>query len=128
MSDSNTTPKVTVIGGGMITRTQLLPTMYHLQREGLIGDIGICALNAAPLAEMTEDRALKEAFVGQNFTPHPDPAKVDPHERFPDLYKEVLGAAPRGSIAVIAVPEVAAIPAAAPAVSETAAIAGSFLE
>lgn len=105
MNDSNTAPKVTVIGGGMITRTQLLPTMYHLQREGLIGDIDICALNAAPLAEMTEDRALKEAFVGQNFTPHPDPAKVDPHEQFPDLYKEVLGAAPRGSIAVIAVPD-----------------------
>ncbi|HUS47259.1 MAG TPA: hypothetical protein VM098_04010, partial [Phycisphaerae bacterium] len=105
MAKTPTAPQVTVIGGGMITRIQLLPTIYHLQRDGVVGDIHICALNAAPLAELRSDATLKQGFAAQTFTPHPDPAKVDPQARFPDLYKEVLAAAPKGSIAVVAVPD-----------------------
>ncbi|MFW6146099.1 MAG: Gfo/Idh/MocA family protein [Planctomycetota bacterium] len=98
-------PQVTIIGGGMITQVQLLPTVYHLQREGLVGDIHICALNAAPLATLRDDPALARGFPGQRFTPHPDPATAGADETFPDLYKEVLAAAPKGSIALIAVPD-----------------------
>ncbi len=105
MAGSNKRPRVVVIGGGMITRIQLLPTLYHLQREGLLGRIDICALNAAPLAELKADPTLKEAFPGSEFTPHPDPAKVDPAETFGELYKEVLASLPPGSLAVIAVPD-----------------------
>lgn len=98
-------PQVTVIGGGMITRIQLLPTIYHLQREGLLGDIHICALNSPPLKELQDDAPLAKGFPGQRFIPHPDPAKVKPSDVFPDLYKDVLAAAPAGSIAVVAVPD-----------------------
>ncbi|MCK4602111.1 MAG: Gfo/Idh/MocA family oxidoreductase, partial [Phycisphaerae bacterium] len=98
-------PQVTVVGGGMITRIQLLPTIYHLQREGIVGEIHICALNAAPLKEIQDDATLNRGFPGQSFTPHPDPAKVEADEKFPDIYKELFAAAPRGSIAVIAVPD-----------------------
>ena len=97
--------QVTVVGGGMITRIQLLPSIYHLQREGTVGEIHACALNGAPLAALKSDAALAAGFPGQDFTPHPDPAEVDPQQPFPDLYKEVLAAAPRGSIAVVAVPD-----------------------
>ncbi len=105
MSSTGPLPQVTFVGGGMITRIQLLPTVYHLQRVGVVGDIHVCALNAAPLAELQNDETLKQAFPGQSFTPHPDPAKVGADEKFPDLYKKVLEAAPRGGIAVIAVPD-----------------------
>ncbi len=98
-------PQVTFVGGGMITRIQLLPTVYHLQRAGVVGDIHICALNTAPLAELQNDETLKKAFPGQSFTPHPDPARVGADEKFPDMYKEVLAEAPRGGVAVIAVPD-----------------------
>ncbi len=98
-------PQVCVVGGGMITKIQLLPSIYHLQREGIVGDIHICALNAAPLKELQEDPALKRAFPGQTFTAYPDPAKVDPSETFPDSYKDLFTSAPKGSIAVIAVPD-----------------------
>jgi len=98
-------PQVFVVGGWMITRIQLLPTIYQLQREGALGDVHVCALNAPPIMELQEDSMLREAFPGQPFTPHPDPAEVDSNERFPEIYKDVFAAAPAGSIAVIAVPD-----------------------
>lgn len=105
MAVTTSAPRVTIVGGGMITRTQLLPTIYHLQREGVVGDIHICALNAAPLTEMLNDATLVRGFPGQSFTPHPNPAKVPASKPFPDIYKKVLAAAARGSIAVVAVPD-----------------------
>ena len=98
-------PRVTIVGGGMITEIQLLPTLYQMQREDVIGDIHICALQAAQLVQLKSSPTLAHAFPGHDFTPHPDPAKVDANEPFPDLYKGVLASAPRGSIAVIAAPD-----------------------
>lgn len=101
-------PVVTVIGGGMITRTQLLPTLYHMQRQengGGIGEIRMCALDTKPILEMRRDAALQNGFPGQNFVAFPDPATTKPTESFPELYREVLKSAPKGSIAVVAVPD-----------------------
>ena len=36
-------PQVTVVGGGMITHDQILPSLYQLQRVGRIGDVTVCA-------------------------------------------------------------------------------------
>ena len=102
---SQEAPRISIIGGGMITRIQLLPTVYQLQREGLLGDIHICALSAEPLKELQDDPMLLRAFPGQTFVPHPDPAKADADERFPELFKEILTEAPQGSIVVIAMPD-----------------------
>ena len=98
-------PQITVIGGGMITQIQLLPTIYQLQREGLVGEIHICALNSPPILELQNDPVLQKAFPGQRFVPHPDPALSSSDDLFPELYKEVLAAAPQNSIAVVAVPD-----------------------
>ena len=105
MGSPKSLPTVTIIGGGMITRMQLLPTIYHLQREGRIGDINICALNAGPLKALAEDAGLAEAFPGQSFTPCPNPAEVDLDQPFPDLYKDVIGAMAPRNIVVVAVPD-----------------------
>ena len=32
-------PQVAVVGGGMITNDQILPSLYHLQCQGVIGEI-----------------------------------------------------------------------------------------
>jgi predicted dehydrogenase len=98
-------PRVTLVGGGMITEIQILPTLYQLQREGVIGDLHICALQGAQLQALRNSPTLKQAFPSSNFVPHPDPAKVDPKQAFPDLFKEVLAKAPRGSICVVASPD-----------------------
>ena len=39
---------VTIVGGGMITFDLLLPSLYHLERIGVVRKIDICALNTAP--------------------------------------------------------------------------------
>jgi len=98
-------PPVTLIGGGMITEIQLLPTLYQLQRDAIIGDLHICALQASQLSQLQNSPTLKTGFSHHSFTPHPDPSKVDPKQSFPDLFKEVLAAAPKGSIAVVATPD-----------------------
>jgi predicted dehydrogenase len=98
-------PQINIIGGGMITQIQLLPTIYHLQREGLVGEIHVCALNSPPILDLQNDPVLKKGFPGQQIVPHPNPAAVSADEVFPDLYKQVLEEAPENSITVVAVPD-----------------------
>ncbi|MDH7570460.1 MAG: Gfo/Idh/MocA family oxidoreductase, partial [Armatimonadota bacterium] len=95
---------VTIVGGGMITNDLLLPAIYQLQRTGTVGHIHICALNTPPLKALKEDKTLREAFPGQDFTPHP--ALSEPEDRlFPELYKEVIAAMPPRQAVVVAVPD-----------------------
>ena len=98
-------PSVTVVGGGMITQIQVLPSLYQMQRMGEIGEIAICALNGAPLKVLADDPALAEAFPGQSFTPYPDFRKVNPDEKFPTLFEEVLKKLPERNIVFVALPD-----------------------
>ena len=95
---------VLIVGGGMITHDQILPSLYHLQRHGEIGSIAVCALCSAPLRSLAEAPALKEAFPGQTFQALP--ALEEPPERmFPDLFREAIAALPPGNLVVVAVPD-----------------------
>jgi len=97
-------PQVTIVGGGMITQVQILPTIYHLQRTGKVGDISICALNSPPLKVLAEDASLKEAYPGQSFTAYPA-LDTDPDKKFPELFKEVVAKMPKRNIVLIALPD-----------------------
>jgi D-galacturonate reductase len=97
--------EVAVVGGGMITGMQILPSLYNLQREGIVGDIAISALNGAPLKTLAEDKGLAEAFPGQSFTPYPDFTKEPLDKAFPDMFKEAIKALPPRSMVVVAVPD-----------------------
>lgn len=100
-----TPPSVTLVGGGMITQVQILPSLYQLQRQGIIGEIAVCALNGAPLKTLAEDETLKEAFPGQSFTPYPDFTKVGLDEKFPALFQEVVAKMPPHNIVFVALPD-----------------------
>lgn len=95
---------VTIVGGGMITNDLILPSIYHLQRTGVVGEISICALNNPPLKALAENPEINEAFPGQSFTPYP--AFSEPEDKnCPALYKEVLaGMKPRQAV-VVAMPD-----------------------
>jgi len=100
----STKPQVCIVGGGMITQVQILPSIYHLQRIGLVGEISICALNSAPLKVLEADKALKKAFPGQSFAAYPS-LDTNPSEQFPDMFREVIAEMPSHSIVVVAVPD-----------------------
>ena len=101
---SGKTVDVTIVGGGMITNDLLLPSIYHLQRTGIIGNINICALNNPPLKALRENKEIQEAFPGQDFTPYP--SLSEPQEKnFPELYKEVLSKMPPRQAVVVAMPD-----------------------
>jgi predicted dehydrogenase len=95
---------VTIVGGGMITNDLLLPSVYHLQRTGVVGDIAVCALNSPPLKALAESKELSEAFPGQRFTPHP--ALSEPAAKgYPDLFKQVIAAMKPRQVVVVAMPD-----------------------
>jgi predicted dehydrogenase len=96
--------EVTIVGGGMITNDLLLPSLYHLQRTGVIGKIDICALDSPPLKALAESREFQEAFPGQHFTPHPSLLEP-PENKFPEMYKEVIAAMAPGNMVVVAMPD-----------------------
>lgn len=103
---ANQTPAdITVVGGGMITQVQVLPSLYGLQRIGALGEIAVCALNGAPLKVLAEDPLLKRAFPDQAFTPYPDFTRVAPEEKFPTLFEEVVDKMPERSLVFIALPD-----------------------
>jgi predicted dehydrogenase len=95
---------VTIVGGGMITNDLILPSVYHLQREGVVGRIHVCALNSPPLKELKNNSELQQAFPGQEFTPHPDLSEPG-EKRFPDLFKEVIGDMAERQAVIVALPD-----------------------
>lgn len=95
---------VTIVGGGMITNDLILPSIYHLQRIGVVGNIGVCALNTPPLKSLKENEEIREAFPEQDFTAHPDLTEK-PDENFPGLYKEVLAGMKKRQAVVVAMPD-----------------------
>ena len=95
---------VTIIGGGMITNDLILPSIYHLQRTGVVADINICALNSAPLKQLKENKEIQQAFPGQGFTAYPSLSE-SPKKSFPKLYKEVLSKMKPRQAVVVAIPD-----------------------
>jgi D-galacturonate reductase len=95
---------VVIVGGGMITHDQILPSLYHLQRLGRVGAVTVCALNSGPLRALAEAPRLGEAFPGQGFQALPNLAEP-PERMFPDLFQEAIAALPPGNLVVVAVPD-----------------------
>ncbi len=104
MNEQNAKLEVVVVGGGMITHDQILPSLYHLQRQGVIGSIRICALNSAPLRTLAESPRFAEAFPGQSFEAFP---ALDSPPDFvqPDLFRRVIALLPPDNLVVVAVPD-----------------------
>ncbi|MBN2302024.1 MAG: Gfo/Idh/MocA family oxidoreductase [Lentisphaerae bacterium] len=95
---------LTIVGGGMITNDLLLPSVYHLQRTGIVGRISVCALDTPPLKALANSETFHQAFPEQTFTPYPSLDK-SPNEKFPTLYKEVIQNMEPRQIVVVAMPD-----------------------
>jgi D-galacturonate reductase len=95
---------VAIIGGGMITYDLLLPSIYHLQRTGLINSIKVCALDSAPLKALKNSKEIQEAFPGQDFEAFPSASEPE-DKKFPDLYKEVVAGMKPRQLVIVAMPD-----------------------
>lgn len=82
-----------VIGGGMITHDQLLPSLYQLRRLGAIANITVCARRRETLDQLAASNTLRHAFPDQSFIVTNEP------------YAALLAAAQPRQIAVVAVPD-----------------------
>lgn len=95
---------VTIVGGGMITHDLILPSLFHLQRTGIINDIRICSLDSGPLRMLKKSSEIKDAFPGQDFTAFPSLSEPE-EQKFPDLYKKVIASMKPRQIVVVAMPD-----------------------
>jgi D-galacturonate reductase len=95
-------PRVLIVGGGMIAHDQILPSLYHLQRLGRIGEIAVCASTHETVRKLADVEILRRAFPGQSFRMYPaSPAE----ERQPELYREAIAQMPPRQIVIVAVPD-----------------------
>ena len=66
-------PQVLIVGGGMITHDQILPSLYHLQRQGRVGEIAVCAQRRGTRRGAGRGASdLAAAFPGQSFRAYPE--------------------------------------------------------
>jgi predicted dehydrogenase len=86
---------VLIVGGGMIVHDQLLPSLYHLQRRGRIGEISVCSQRRSTVEQLAAAPAITVAFPGQRFRAY----------AMPDRYQDLIARMPPRSIVVIAVPD-----------------------
>ena len=54
--------EITIIGGGMIVYDQILPSIYHLQRLGLVDTIKVVATSTARTKALVDDE-FKKNFI-----------------------------------------------------------------
>jgi D-galacturonate reductase len=94
-------PNVLIVGGGMITHDQILPSLFHLQREGRVGDISVVASQRSTVQNLQAVPMWAKAFPGQTFRAFP----VAGDTRQPELYRDVIAGMPPGNIVVAAVPD-----------------------
>ncbi|HTS31687.1 MAG TPA: Gfo/Idh/MocA family oxidoreductase [Bryobacteraceae bacterium] len=95
-------PQVLIVGGGMIVHDQILPSLYHLERLGIIAEISICSQSHESVRRLAEAESLARAFPGQSFRMFPAAPSPSPQ---PALYREIIAALPPRQIVVVALPD-----------------------
>ncbi|MEZ5355589.1 MAG: Gfo/Idh/MocA family oxidoreductase [Bryobacteraceae bacterium] len=93
-------PSVLMIGGGMIAHDQILPSLYQLQRTGVIGDIAVVAQRAQTVRALAQNEMIRRAFPGQSFRGAPDSETPQP-----DAYRGELAALAPRQIVIVATPD-----------------------
>ena len=86
-------PPVLLIGGGMIAHDQILPSLYQLQRLGLVDGTAVCARHSTTLDALASSETIRRAFPDCSFT------------RVLEPYAEALTKMPPHAIAIVALPD-----------------------
>jgi len=92
---------ILIIGAGMIVHDQILPALYHMQRQSRIGSIAVCASSFETVKNLAGAEIFARAFPGQTFQMYPASAG----ERQPELYRWAIERMAPRQIVVAAVPD-----------------------
>jgi D-galacturonate reductase len=87
--------KALIVGGGMIVHDQLLPSLLHLQKTGVLDGIEVVASRYSTV------KSLRSAFPERAFSTFPA-HDGDPQ---PELYKQHIAAMSPGNLVVVALPD-----------------------
>jgi D-galacturonate reductase len=97
MKNFNEKIDVLVVGGGMISREVVLPTVFQEQRYGRVGNISISSLTGDIIEDL---RGMFPPFKG-----YPDPDKYGTSERYPDMFKDAIRDLPPNGVVIVATPD-----------------------
>jgi D-galacturonate reductase len=90
---------VLVVGGGMISQEVIFPTVFQQRRLGKIGEVLVASRRGQTI------RAIQKQFPVESFHAWPDPAKIDPLESHPDIYKEAMRELKSPGVVMVATPD-----------------------
>lgn len=85
--------KVFVAGGGMILQDQILPSLYQLERLGLIRDISVCARHASTLDALENTDKIRRAFPRSKF------------QRLEGSFTDAMRDLTPGNLVIVALPD-----------------------
>jgi predicted dehydrogenase len=88
----------------MITHDQILPSLYHLQRQGVVGPIAVCSRTAERVRKLAASKLLCRAFPGQCFQAHPA-ADSGRDQSNPESYRDAIADLPERGLVVVALPD-----------------------
>lgn len=88
---------VLVVGGGMISKEVVLPTVFQEQKYGRVGNISISSLTGDIIEEL---QGMFPKFKG-----YPDPAIHGTTEKYPDMFKEAINDLPENGVVIVATPD-----------------------
>lgn len=77
----------------MITADQILPSIYHLQRLGVVGKIAVCARRSLTLETLASNPELSAAFPGAAF------------DAAPGRFQDAIAAMSVRQVVIVAVPD-----------------------
>jgi D-galacturonate reductase len=97
MNNSNGKVDVLVVGGGMISREVVLPTVFQEQKYGRVGNVSISSLTGDIIADL---KGMFPAFKG-----YPDPDIYGTTERYPDMFKDAIRDLPENGVVIVATPD-----------------------
>ncbi len=91
---------VVLVGGGMISIEVILPTLFQERREGRIGKISICSLDAISI------KRVRSFFPKEEFVPYPDPDKIENESKpYPDEFKRAIDLLGKYGFVIVATPD-----------------------
>ncbi len=88
---------VLVVGGGMISKEVVLPTVFQEQKYGRVGNVSISSLTGDIIQDL---QGMFPKFKG-----YPNPETQGLTERYPDMFKDAIRDLPENGVVICATPD-----------------------